>query len=161
MEKWMDHVMELAKGLLSMEVDSWMTGVNLNVTGKQKRIVARYTGSAPAYRARCEEIAAGAAWPFNPDSPKQLSQVLFNAPDHDPPGLGLRVVKKTTTGASTDSEVLEKLAPIEREVRDESGQWYLTRLLPYRSAQDRIGGVVITFVDITVAKELESRLRKA
>ena len=36
--------------------------------------------------------------------------VLFNAPDADPPGLGLRVIKRTTTGASTDSEVLEKLA---------------------------------------------------
>jgi DNA polymerase-1 len=57
-----------------------------------------------------EEIAASAPHPFNPDSPKQLSQVLFNAPDADPPGLGLRVVKRTTTGASTDSEVLDKLA---------------------------------------------------
>ncbi|MEY5032235.1 MAG: hypothetical protein RL354_1266, partial [Planctomycetota bacterium] len=57
-----------------------------------------------------EEIAAAAPWAFNPDSPKQLSQVLFNAPDATPPGLGLRVVKRTTTGASTDSEVLEKLA---------------------------------------------------
>ena len=57
-----------------------------------------------------EEIAAAAPWGFNPDSPKQLSQVLFNAPDATPPGLGLRVVKRTTTGASTDSEVLEKLA---------------------------------------------------
>jgi cation diffusion facilitator CzcD-associated flavoprotein CzcO len=58
LEKWMDHVMELAKGLLSMEVDSWMTGVNLNVAGKQKRIVARYTGSAPAYRAWANDMAA-------------------------------------------------------------------------------------------------------
>jgi uncharacterized alpha-E superfamily protein len=58
LEKWMDHVMELAKGLLSMEVDSWMTGVNLNVSGKQKRIVARYTGSAPAYRAWANDMAA-------------------------------------------------------------------------------------------------------
>ncbi|MFN8891073.1 MAG: cyclohexanone monooxygenase, partial [Alphaproteobacteria bacterium] len=58
MEKWMDHVMELAKGLLSMEVDSWMTGVNLNVAGKQKRIVARYTGSAPSYRALANDMAA-------------------------------------------------------------------------------------------------------
>ena len=55
-------------------------------------------------------IAADAPWGFNPDSPKQLSQVLFNAPDAEPPGLGLRVIKRTTTGASTDSEVLEKLA---------------------------------------------------
>ncbi|HEY4249879.1 MAG TPA: NAD(P)/FAD-dependent oxidoreductase [Roseomonas sp.] len=54
---WMDHVMELAKGLLSMEVDSWMTGVNRNVAGRQTRVVARYTGSAPAYRAWANGIA--------------------------------------------------------------------------------------------------------
>ncbi len=57
-----------------------------------------------------DEIASGAPWPFNPDSPKQLSQILFNASDAEPPGLGLRILKRTTTGASTDSEVLEKLA---------------------------------------------------
>ena len=57
-----------------------------------------------------EEIASDAPWPFNPDSPKQLSQILFNSPDAEPRGLGLRVVKRTSTGASTDSEVLEKLA---------------------------------------------------
>jgi DNA polymerase-1 len=57
-----------------------------------------------------ESIAASAPWPFNPDSPKQLSQVLFNRPEDEPRGLGLRVVKRTLTGASTDSEVLEKLA---------------------------------------------------
>ncbi|MFM7051612.1 MAG: DNA polymerase I [Planctomycetota bacterium] len=57
-----------------------------------------------------EEIAAAAPHPFNPDSPKQLAAVLFNAPDAEPPGLGLRVVKRSTTGPSTDSEVLEKLA---------------------------------------------------
>ena len=57
-----------------------------------------------------DEIAASAPWPFNPDSPRQLSQVLFNRPEDDPRGLGLRVVKRTQTGASTDSEVLEKLA---------------------------------------------------
>jgi cation diffusion facilitator CzcD-associated flavoprotein CzcO len=56
--KWMDHVMEVARGLLSMEVDSWMTGVNINVAGKQVRRVARYTGSAPTYRAWADGIAA-------------------------------------------------------------------------------------------------------
>jgi hypothetical protein len=35
-----------------------MTGINRNVEGKQTRIVARYSGSAPAYRARCDEVAA-------------------------------------------------------------------------------------------------------
>ncbi|MDP1965644.1 MAG: cyclohexanone monooxygenase, partial [Reyranella sp.] len=57
-DKWMEHVMEVARGLLSMEVDSWMTGVNINVAGKQTRIVARYTGSAPTYRAWANDIAA-------------------------------------------------------------------------------------------------------
>ncbi|GIQ73640.1 NAD(P)/FAD-dependent oxidoreductase [Bradyrhizobium sp. RD5-C2] len=55
---WTDHVKALGVGLLSNEVDSWMTGINRNVDGKQTRIVARYSGSAPAYRARCDEVAA-------------------------------------------------------------------------------------------------------
>jgi cation diffusion facilitator CzcD-associated flavoprotein CzcO len=55
---WTDHVKSLGVGLLSNEVDSWMTGINRNVEGKQTRIIARYSGSAPAYRARCDEVAA-------------------------------------------------------------------------------------------------------
>ncbi len=55
---WTDHVKALGVGLLSNEVDSWMTGINRNVEGKQTRVVARYSGSAPAYRARCDEVAA-------------------------------------------------------------------------------------------------------
>jgi cation diffusion facilitator CzcD-associated flavoprotein CzcO len=55
---WTDHVKALGVGLLSNEVDSWMTGINRNVEGKTTRIVARYSGSAPAYRARCDEVAA-------------------------------------------------------------------------------------------------------
>jgi cation diffusion facilitator CzcD-associated flavoprotein CzcO len=55
---WTDHVRALGVGLLSNEVDSWMTGINRNVEGKERRIVARYSGSAPAYRARCDEVAA-------------------------------------------------------------------------------------------------------
>jgi hypothetical protein len=55
---WTDHVKSLGVGLLSNEVNSWMTGINSNVEGKQTRIVARYSGSAPAYRARCDEVAA-------------------------------------------------------------------------------------------------------
>ncbi len=55
---WTDHVRALGVGLLSNEINSWMTGINSNVEGKQTRIVARYSGSAPAYRARCDEVAA-------------------------------------------------------------------------------------------------------
>ncbi len=57
-DAWTDHVKALGVGLLSNEIDSWMTGINRNVDGKTRRIVARYSGSAPAYRARCDEVAA-------------------------------------------------------------------------------------------------------
>ncbi len=49
------------------------------------------------------ELMAAAGTEFNPDSPKQLSEVLFDR-------LGLPVIKKTKTGRSTDAEVLERLA---------------------------------------------------
>ncbi len=57
-QAWTDHVKSLAEGLLTFEVDSWMTGVNSNVDGKQVRIIARYAGSAPDYRSRCDAVAA-------------------------------------------------------------------------------------------------------
>jgi cation diffusion facilitator CzcD-associated flavoprotein CzcO len=55
---WTDHVKSLGVGLLSNEIDSWMTGINRNVEGKQTRIIARYSGSAPAFRERCDAVAA-------------------------------------------------------------------------------------------------------
>ena len=55
---WTEHVKAVGTGLLSNEINSWFTGVNTNVEGKQTRTVARYSGSAPAYRARCDEVAA-------------------------------------------------------------------------------------------------------
>ena len=58
-EGWTDYVKEKGKGLLSNEVDSWMTGINRNVEGKNTRIIARYSGSAPAFRQRADEVAAG------------------------------------------------------------------------------------------------------
>ncbi|MBS0550791.1 MAG: NAD(P)/FAD-dependent oxidoreductase [Proteobacteria bacterium] len=58
-KEWTDHVVALGEGLLSNEVDSWMTGINRNVDGKTVRTVARYSGSAPAYRARCDAVATG------------------------------------------------------------------------------------------------------
>jgi len=57
-QSWTDHVKSLGEGLLSNEIDSWMTGVNRNVEGKTVRIINRYSGSAPAYRDRCNEVAA-------------------------------------------------------------------------------------------------------
>ena len=47
---------------------------------------------------------------FDLNSPKQLSAALFNKPDDDVEGLGIKPIKKTKTGFSTNAEVLEKLA---------------------------------------------------
>lgn len=51
--------------------------------------------------------------------------------------------------------VLQRLVPIEREVGQSSGSWYLARLMPYRTVDDRIAGVVFTFIDITERKQAE------
>lgn len=58
-KKWHSFVQEKAKGLLSNEIDSWMTGVNLNVEGKQTRRLVRYSGTAPEYRCCCDAVSAG------------------------------------------------------------------------------------------------------
>lgn len=56
-EDWTNHVFDCAKGLLANEVDSWMTGVNKNVKGKQHRIIARYQGPGPGFRKRILDVA--------------------------------------------------------------------------------------------------------
>ncbi len=59
-----------------------------------------------------------------------------------------------------DAEVvLSRLVPVEREIEDDSGHWFLTRVLPYRSTDDRIEGIVLTFIDITMQKRAENAVR--
>lgn len=48
--------------------------------------------------------------------------------------------------------VLQKLTPIEAEVRSDAGRWFVRRTLPYRTLDNRIAGVVISFSDITERK---------
>ena len=55
---WYRHVLEEGEGLLANQIDSWMTGVNSNLDGRQKRIVARYSGTQSTFRKRCREVAA-------------------------------------------------------------------------------------------------------
>ncbi len=55
---WTDHVIATNDGLLFTEVDSWMTGINRNVEGKEVRKVMRYSGGHPAFRQRCDAVAA-------------------------------------------------------------------------------------------------------
>uniref|UniRef100_I2PZZ5 Sensory/regulatory protein RpfC n=1 Tax=Desulfovibrio sp. U5L TaxID=596152 RepID=I2PZZ5_9BACT len=54
--------------------------------------------------------------------------------------------------------VLETLMPLERQLVGQSDQRILTRVIPYRSINDRIDGVVLTFMDVTSAVAAEKRL---
>ena len=55
--------------------------------------------------------------------------------------------------------VLRDLTPVEREVESGDGGWYLVRVRPYRTIDDKIDGVVATFVDITERRRAETALR--
>jgi cation diffusion facilitator CzcD-associated flavoprotein CzcO len=55
---WTAHVLAAGEGLLMNEIDSWMTGVNRNVDGKQTRKIMRYSAGHPAFRAHCDAVAA-------------------------------------------------------------------------------------------------------
>jgi two-component system, chemotaxis family, CheB/CheR fusion protein len=57
--------------------------------------------------------------------------------------------------------VLARLIPLETEVLSNSGSWYLRRILPYRTADNHIDGVVITFVDITARRRAEQALESS
>jgi two-component system CheB/CheR fusion protein len=61
---------------------------------------------------------------------------------------------------ATDSrEVLRTLVFREKEVEATDGRWFMMRLMPYRTTDNRIDGVVMTFADITGAKAVEAKLR--
>ena len=58
-------------------------------------------------------------------------------------------------------QVLRTLIEVERQISTPDGNWFAARILPYRTLDNMIDGVVITFIDITVSKKLEAELRKA
>ncbi|MBV9892029.1 MAG: PAS domain-containing protein, partial [Rhizobacter sp.] len=64
-------------------------------------------------------------------------------------------------GLTADAdEVLRTLVPIERELRDD-GRWYLARVLPYRTVDDHIAGIVLSLVDITERRKAEMARRES
>ncbi len=56
-------------------------------------------------------------------------------------------------------EVLRKLGFTEKPISSRDGRWFTVRIMPYRTLDDRIDGVVITFWDISVAKALEGKMQ--
>jgi two-component system, chemotaxis family, CheB/CheR fusion protein len=55
--------------------------------------------------------------------------------------------------------VLRTLAFKEKVVTTHDGRWYRVRIMPYRTQENIIDGVVVTFIDITEIKKLEAELR--
>ena len=56
-------------------------------------------------------------------------------------------------------KVLQTLIFSEKQIASTDGRWYAVRIMPYRTVEDVIAGVVITFSNITATKELEAELR--
>ena len=57
-------------------------------------------------------------------------------------------------------EVLRTLIFIEKQIPTKDGRWYSIRIMPYRTFDDRIDGLVITFIDISKLKMVEEKLYK-
>jgi len=58
-------------------------------------------------------------------------------------------------------QVIKTLTFIQTETSAKDGSWYKVRIMPYRTLDDRIDGLVITFTDVTEAKLLEAKLNEA
>jgi len=61
--------------------------------------------------------------------------------------------------AADAHDVLQRLTSIEKSISARGDLWYTVRIMPYRTLDDRIDGVVITFANITESKNLEAKLR--
>lgn len=57
-------------------------------------------------------------------------------------------------------KVLDSLNYIEEQVQTGEGHWYVMRMMPYRTHNNAIDGIVINFIDITAMKELEMALQE-
>jgi two-component system, chemotaxis family, CheB/CheR fusion protein len=58
-------------------------------------------------------------------------------------------------------EVLRTLVYIEKQIPGKDGKWFSIRIMPYRTFDDRIDGLVITFINITALKQMEEKWEEA
>ena len=85
---------------------------------------------------------------------------LFNITDMD---VGREITDFTHRLRYNDVEsdargVLQDLSLAEGEIQSQDGRWFMMRIRPYRTVEDRIEGVVLTFVDVTSRRETERKL---
>jgi len=57
-------------------------------------------------------------------------------------------------------EVLRTLMFKESDISTKDNRWFIVRIMPYRTLDDKIDGLVITFFEITIAKRLEKELKE-
>jgi two-component system CheB/CheR fusion protein len=70
--------------------------------------------------------------------------------------------KFTDPDLLTDAKtVIDSLVAQQKEIAAEEDKWYVRRILPYRTSENRIEGVVITFVEVTDIKSVEAALRRS
>lgn len=68
----------------------------------------------------------------------------------------------TDAALLTDAQsVLKTHEPLEREIEAKTGAWYIRRILPYRTSDKAVAGVVITFADITGRRHIVDALKVA
>jgi two-component system CheB/CheR fusion protein len=82
------------------------------------------------------------------DVGRPVSHIVSNLVGHD------RLVEDVQA-------VLDSLIPVEVEVQTRVGDWYMMRILPYRTLENVIEGAVITFVDTSGAKKAQDALRES
>ena len=88
---------------------------------------------------------------------------LFNVTDVD---VG-RIITDFTHHLAYDEldkdvhRVLANLVPVEREVMSRGGNWYVMRIRPYRTVENRIDGTVVSFVDISDRLRAEKALMRS
>jgi two-component system, chemotaxis family, CheB/CheR fusion protein len=88
---------------------------------------------------------------------------LFRVIDSD---IGRPLADLTSLSADIDlladaRRVLTTLSPLKHEIEAQDGAWYNRRILPYRTDDNRIEGVVITFADVSEIKAAEREIQAA
>ncbi|SHJ27324.1 two-component system, chemotaxis family, CheB/CheR fusion protein [Hymenobacter daecheongensis DSM 21074] len=56
-------------------------------------------------------------------------------------------------------QVLDRLVSLQTNIQTTTGEWYVMRIMPYRTLDNYISGAVLTFTDITALKRLEEQLQ--
>ncbi|MES9928828.1 MAG: PAS domain-containing protein, partial [Candidatus Thiodiazotropha sp. 6PDIVS] len=92
----------------------------------------------------------------------QATEKLLNLIETDV-GRPIGNIKPNIEITNLESEVLQVIDSMitkTMEIQDNQGHWYSVRIRPYKTLDNRIDGAVITFIDISVVKDID-RIKKS